>query len=267
MAWIAGAVLAAQAVALYASLGKMGADSHAYWLTGHVSSMYAMSVEGGRDAYLYSPAFAQAIWPLTHLPWPVFCGVWMVAEVAAFAWLFRPLGWRWVGPLVLVCASEWTIGNVVPFMAVAAVMGLRSPGWWSAVALMKPSMGLGPVWFAARGEWRKVGLACAVTLAIVGVSFVIAPGAWQDWLGFLQERGGSKGGTLLPRMAAAVGLTVVAARLDRPWLLAPAMWLATPVPAGAASLTILAAIPRLVAPRVAVRRQGADDAVRRQEVA
>ena len=45
-------------------------DAHAYW-TAWQGGMYDTPwlVNG---AYSYSPAFAQLIWPLTLLPWPVF---------------------------------------------------------------------------------------------------------------------------------------------------------------------------------------------------
>lgn len=44
------------------------------------------------DAYLYSPAFAQLIWPLAQLPWPLFVAAGAVAGFALYAWLLRPLG-------------------------------------------------------------------------------------------------------------------------------------------------------------------------------
>jgi len=247
MLWIAGGILAIQAFVSYGSIGKIGADSHAYWMTGQPGPLYA-AVPSTVDAFLYSPAFAQVISPLTMLPWPLFCAVWMVSEVGSFVWLFRPLGWRWVGPLTLVCAAEFTIGNIVPFLAIAAVVGLRWPGWWAVVALTKPTMALGPVWFAARGQWRQVFTSAVVTLAVFATSFAFAPKAWGQWVSFLLDNGSAQSGArgLLPRSLVAVLATVIAARLGKPWMLAPALLLATPVTAGAASLSILAALPRLL---------------------
>src|SRR5262245_56278888 len=40
-----------------------GFDSHAYWLAWQHSDMYGLK-PNQQDAYLYSPAFAQLIWPL-----------------------------------------------------------------------------------------------------------------------------------------------------------------------------------------------------------
>ena len=60
----------------YATQIGLGYDSHAYWSAvqdmDHLYSATALS----RDAYLYSPLFAQAIWPLGRLPWAVFGVVW-----------------------------------------------------------------------------------------------------------------------------------------------------------------------------------------------
>lgn len=249
MVWAAGVLLAGQALVLYVSLGRLGADAHAYWAALQRAELYGVRWPAGVDAFNYSPAFAQVVWPLGLLSWPVFCGVWVALEVSAFLWLLRPLGWRWAVPLTLLCAAEWTIGNVVPFIAVAAVLGMRRPGWWSAVVLVKPTMALGPVWFAARGEWRKLGVAVAVTVLVVGVSYAVWPDAWPDWFSLLTSNAvePADGHNPMVGPVLAVALTVVAARLDARWLLGVAMLVATPVWAGTASLTLLAVVPRLVA--------------------
>lgn len=244
MAWVAGLLLTIQAVTLYVRIDAVAADSYAYWLTGQGGPLYHLE-PGVVGAFNYSPAFAQVVWPLTQLPWPVFAAAWMALEVAAFVWLLRPLGWRWVTPLVLLCVSEWLVGNVMPFLAIAVVLGMRRSGWWSVVALVKPTMALGPVWFAARGEWRKVRASATVTAAVMVASYLLWPGAWAAWVSFLADNAGADP-TLPARVAAAVLLTVVAARLDARWLLAGAMLLATPVWSGTASITLLAVLPRLL---------------------
>lgn len=279
-AWVIGLCVATQAVYLYTVHGWLGRDSHAYWSTGtHWPHLYAVA-PGSMDAFNYSPVFAQLIYPLTLLPWPVFCAAWMALEVAAFVWLLRPMGWRWAGALSLLCASEWTIGNVVPFIAVAAVLGLEkvrvrsfsmarsgirlAPGWWAVVVLLKPTMALGPVWFVARGEWRRAGVAAAVTAGVVAVSLLAAPGAWVDWLSFLIASAGDQGEGrgLVLRTGVAVVLTVVAARTDRPWLLLVAMVVASPVWAGASSVTLLAGVPRLWAREKAAPSTDAEGGLR-----
>lgn len=246
MVWLAGVFIAGQALVLYVRMDWVGRDSHAYWATAHRPELYSVP-PGGLDAFNYSPAFAQVVWPLAQLPWPAFCLLWMALEVAAFAWLLWPLGARWAIPLVLLCASEWTIGNVVPFLAIAAVLGLRKwPGWWAIVALVKPTMALGPVWFAARGEWRKVAVSAAATLAVVLASYALWRSAWPAWFDFLGDSANDQGDrNVIPRAVVAVVVTFVAGRLNARWLLVVAMLIATPVWAGAASLTIVAMLPRL----------------------
>ena len=58
-----------------------------YWLTRHGID-YALN-PGQRDAYLYAPAFADLIRPLTMLPWPVFALAWFAAAATAYWWLTR----------------------------------------------------------------------------------------------------------------------------------------------------------------------------------
>ena len=78
-----------------------------------------------------------------------------------------------------------------------------------------------------------------------GVSFAATPSLWFDWIDFLQRSSGD-GPSLLIRCTIAVVLVVVGARTGRPWLLAPALMVGTPVLAGNSVIALLAAIPRLV---------------------
>src|ERR1041385_4690620 len=50
-------------------------DMHTYWATGAGVS-YAHSNPYVIGAYLYAPAFAQVLYPLTTLPWPWFAALW-----------------------------------------------------------------------------------------------------------------------------------------------------------------------------------------------
>lgn len=245
--WLAGCYLLFVTVSYYLGFDRIGGDAHAYWLTGQSWYTPYRIAPNRPDAYLYSPAFAQIIRPLTWLPWPVFATVWISAETTAFAWLLRPLGWRWVGPLVLWCAPELVIGNVLGLLAVALVVSFAHPWSWSAMVLTKPVFCVGALWFAVRGEWRRFAVAVGTTLVIVVASFAFEPHLWVVWMRFLLEH--SRGSTwFFPgRILLAGVLVVVAARTDRRWLLPFALLMATPVLAGSPSLTILAALPRLTA--------------------
>lgn len=245
--WIALALFMARAIYSLADFHGLGVDAHAYWLTAHRPELYT-----GRpmmqDAYLYSPAFAQLIWPLTQLPWHAFFAVWVIAEAAAFAWLLAPLGWSWGVPAFLLCGFEIAQGNINALLAVVVVLGFRYPAAWALPLLTKIVIGLGPVWFAARREWRSLAVAVGATFGIAAVSAAISPHLWPRWVHFLASA--SEDPSVAPRVLAAILVTIYAARRDRPWLLAPAIVLASPVLHGIGQyLTICAAIPRLRRPQ------------------
>lgn len=243
--WAALTALMYTGLDVYARRGKYGLDAHAYWLTGQRSNLYTGSLRA-LDLYHYSPAFAQAIRPLTMLAWPAFYAVWVCVETAAFVWLLAPLGWAWGVPAFLLCGFEMYQGNVIALLGVALVVGLRRfPEAWAFAALTKVTIALGPVWFLVRGEWTKLGRAALATALVAGVSAMFAPNEWAAWLRLLTAHQGLEP-TFPYRLAAAVALTAYAARRDRAWLLAPAMVLAAPVTQGLGQyLTLLAAVPRL----------------------
>jgi hypothetical protein len=186
-----------------------------------------------------------------HLPFPVFATLMSCAAAAGIWWLLSPLSIRLRIPILIACSYEITSGNVFWALAVAAVLGHRFAGAWVIPALTKITPCLGPIWFAARGEWRRLAIFCICLAIVVGASVAANPDAWSDWVSFLSNnsRGGYTGALPVPlevRVAAAAVITVLAARTDRVWLLPVSMTVATPVFAFAA-LTMLCAIPRLQA--------------------
>lgn len=229
--------------------GELGMDSaHAYWAVWR-NGLYQV-VPGGQDAYNYSPVFAQAIYPLTLLPWPVFLGLWMAGIAAVLLWLLWPLPakWRWLVYLVLL-APAVGIGNIQVFIAAACVVGLRYPAAWAFPALTKVTPALGPVWFLARREWRPLLVSAMATLFVAGVSFVAAPHLWIRWISFLETSPVPPTQAYLPplwlRLLIAVLLVAWGARKDRRWTLAVGIALA--VPLWSANLILFgAALPRLL---------------------
>ena len=200
-----------------------------------------------RDAYLYSPAFAQVLWPLGHLPWPVFQGLWVVAQAAALWWLLAPLGWRRGLVIAPFFVTELLLGNIYLFFAVALVAALgRAPGALALPLLTKVTPGVVGLWFLLRREWGAAAWAAGATLAVVAVSVTVDLDAWVAWLSFLQESSGDRGGLVALRVLLAAILVTVAARLRWPWLLAPALLLACPLLGGFGPVSVLAAIPRLL---------------------
>lgn len=248
-AWIFGVACAAYA-GLYVWVQGIGVDAHAYWLAWR-GPMYT-TAPGTPDAYLYSPAFAQIIWPLAQLPWLPFVSIFTVGLAGVLAWLLKPLGWRWGFPLWLAGLPEIVSGNIFILMAVVAVIGLARPESWAFVALTKISPTVGPVWFLVRGEWRQLVRSLLALAVISGVSLALAPSLWQEWVQFLMshlgESTGAIGSPLMPpaivRIPLGLVLLIWAAQRDKRWCIPVAMVLCTPV-LWLGSLTLLAAIPRI----------------------
>ncbi len=249
--WFLGGLYASVAIVGWRT--ALGYDAHAYWLAWHHSPMYGLPPNTA-DAYLYSPAFAQVLWPLAQLPWPLFLAAWTVAGFALYAWLLRPLGWSLAAPLLLFCVPQAMVGNIWPLLAVVLVFGFRRPGLWALPLLTKVTAGVGVVWFAARGEWRNLVRVLVPTVLVTAVSVAMSPQLWADWLHIL--RGGGTGGSaaggfdipLVYRLPVALALTLYAARRSRPGFLAAAMALACPVFALSyvmSNVFLLTALPRL----------------------
>jgi hypothetical protein len=185
-------------------------------------------------AYPYSPAFAQALFPLNLLPWPLFVAVWTAILIAA-VWLLTGPEFFLLG--LVVGAMEIAGGNVSLLLALAIVAGFRHPWTWSFAMLTKITPGVGLLWFALRREWRALGIALGATAAVAAVSYLLAPQAWHDWIDLLRANT-SKGGTwaavpvpLLVRGPIGVVLIAWGARRNQRWtvpvgamLALPALW-------------------------------------------
>jgi hypothetical protein len=250
--WVVGALYLM--IALFGWRDELGFDSHAYWLAWHHTPMYGVQ-PNQQDAYLYSPAFAQMIWPLAQLPWNVFLAVWTLAGAAIYVWLLWPLG-RWAVPLLLFCVPQVAVGNIWPGLALLLVFAFRRPSLWSAALLTKPTCGMGIVWFACRREWRQLWVAVATTIALVAVSVFVSPHLWLDWLHLLAGGGtaghpaGAVNIPIIYRLPMALSLAVYAARRSRPALLVAAVGLGAPLfPLSflLSNVMVFTALPRLSA--------------------
>lgn len=214
-------------------------DLWAYWSTRYDLN-YTWARPGNSGAYLYSPAFAHLIAPITALPLPVFMAVWTALLAGALYWL---AGWRafFLGALAPVAMSI-AIGQLDLLMAAAIVIGFRWPAAWLLPIITKLTPGVGLLWFAARGEWRSLLTALGVTLCVVLLSFAIDPRAWLGWVEMLLrfEVPTTASGVYLPvpiwiRLPLVALLIVWGARTDRRWVLPvgvclslPTVWLNTP---------------------------------------
>lgn len=226
----------------------MGLDSHAYWLALQGPLSYTR-VPGEVDAYLYSPAFLSVIRPLGMLPWPAFEVLWILLQSAVLFWLLWPLRPTWAIPLFLTALPELIGGNIFLFLAASAVLATRVPAVWAFGVLTKVTTGIGLLWPLVRRDWKSFAVGAATTALILAVGYALDPGAWKGWLEFLlSNRSGTPDSTLnyISRTLLAVCLAVLGACLDWSFLLAPAMFLTTPVLAGMGPLALLLAIPRLL---------------------
>ncbi|HEY2888632.1 MAG TPA: glycosyltransferase family 87 protein [Candidatus Limnocylindrales bacterium] len=209
-------------------------DFHAYWESRDVINYGAYSpyLIG---AFLYSPAFAHVIAPLTELSWPVFAGVWTAILVGAYVWLTG----RWALPLLLSVAVglEIYLGQIDILIAAAIVIGFRYPAAWALPILTKVAPGIGLLWFVFRREWRNLLIALTATAAIAAVSAVIAPTLWKGWIDLLVRtvtdhetvRGTYLAVPVWLRLPAAVALLWWGARSDRLWTVPVAAFLSMPI--------------------------------------
>ncbi len=206
-------------------------------------------------AYPYSPAFAQLLFPLNLLPWPLFVAAWTAILLAA-VWFLAGPDYLLLG--LVIGAMEIAGGNVSLLLALAIVKGFRHPWTWSFVLLTKITPGVGLLWFALRREWRQLAIALGASAAIIALSYLLMPQAWRDWIDLLSANT-SKAGTwaaipipLLVRGPIGVLLIAWGARRDQRWtvpvgamLALPALWYG--------SLSMLLAVIPLTTPAERVR--------------
>ena len=184
---------------------------------------------GEYEAYVYSPAFAQLLWPFTLLPWPIFAALWTAAAIGCLFWMRVP--WMIAFPGVI---DDILRGNIHVFLAASIVVALRFGGAWAFGILTKVTPGLGLLWHAVRLEWRPLAIAVIVTGAIFAVSFALSPQLWLEWFGLLAENADTTARIrvvplpLLIRLPIAAVLIAFGARTDRAWLLPIGVMIALP---------------------------------------
>ena len=196
--------------------------------------------------YVYPPTLAQAVVALLPLGWTAFVVLWEalvfvalwaatrewalpVLAVSLTSMWFLGMGSGLANPLVLAM-----VGNVQSLVAAAIVIGLRRPGAWSFVALTKIFPGVGLLWFGTRERRRQLLRAVLVTVAIALASFIAAPAAWLDFLGFAARNVATPPPEpvipvpFLLRLPATCLVVLWAARTERAWVVPIAAAFATP---------------------------------------
>jgi hypothetical protein len=229
-----------------------GQDAWAYWAIdpGHP---YALPW-GQVGAFLYAPPIAQVAGLFRSLPWGTFMVAWTALLGVALWWMGR--GRAAALFLVPAVALEVLYGNVHLLIAAAVVLGFRWPGTWSLVLLTKVTPGVGLLWFVARREWRSLAIAFATTTLIVGVSFVLAPGTWSEWIDRLRassNQGSYWLDSIFGPMWFRIGLAALIAfgggLTGYRWPVAVATTLAMPILWFASLSTLVALVPLIAMDR------------------
>jgi hypothetical protein len=238
--------------------GGQGYDFFAYWSVDPANPYAVRDGAGGTfGVYHYTPPLVWLAGPLKLIQWPLAYWIWFAILFAVLVWLARDWALAWLAfPPV---AAELYHGNIHLLIAAALVLSLTKPVAYAFLVLSKVSPGVTALWYVTRREWRHLALALGSAAAVAVIAFVAAPNAWGDWLtqiAGVAERGQNLINIpLLVRLPVAALLVVVAARLDRPWILAPATALALPLlwVHGLAVLVAITPLMRMEAARAAVR--------------
>lgn len=239
-------------------------DARAYWAL-RLDDLYTRGQVGGVDAYLYSPAFAQAFVPLTWLPWIAFAGLWAALNLAALTWMAGPA----IAGLLLVVPGSPVIdevgtGNIHLLIAAALVIGFRWPAAWAFPLLTKVAPGVGVLWFAGARRWRAFVVAVGATAGICAISFLLAPGLWFAWVEVLTGNVDRPipteiaiiPGPLWARSAVAGVVALVGGWRGWRWSVPVAATLALPVP-WSSGLSVLVALIALARDRLKVEADAA----------
>jgi hypothetical protein len=223
-------------------------DARAYWIADWADP-YAVSGEGEKHAYLYSPAFLQLIAPLRALPFEWFGAAWVVITAVALIAITRH--WLLIAMLIPITLIELEVGNIHFLLAAAVYLGMRYPAAWSFVLLTKVTPGVGLIWFLVRREWRSLAIALGATAAIVAVSAAFVPGHWVDWVESLAGNARQQWPyplfpvPLAVRLVAAAGIIAWGAYTDRRWTIIVGTTLAIPT-LWPANLAMLVGLPLFV---------------------
>jgi hypothetical protein len=244
-------------------------DEHAYWLAAQRllagQPLYDPTAYPGTPyAYWYPPPFAQALMPVAALlPSLWFTGIWTLLLLACLWYLGLRNG---LIALALVAflpvAVELWYRNVHLVLAVLLVLAIRRwPVLFAVGAAIKIAPGLGIVYLAARGRWRDALLTLAAGAALLGVSVVLAPGAWAQFIDVVIGRGPSEMPSLVPvpygvRAIIGLVLAVVAGRIAPRYgepLLVVAVMIASPTLWATAFSLLIAIVPLVARPARATR--------------
>lgn len=177
--------------------------------------------------FLYAPPIAQLTMVIqSSVSFEAFYTSLRVLEMLVLAVVTGPaVGLALFIPAV---AIEINAANINLLLVAAVLLGFRYPWTWAFVVLTKFTLGVGLLWFAARREWRHLGIALVVTAAIVSVSVILAPSMWVDYVQALAAAPDISPFKIWWRLPIAAAVVVWGARTDRRWTIIVAIFLAMP---------------------------------------
>lgn len=165
-------------------------DGDLYWQAS-LGHLYTGPFQG----YVYPPPLAQLLAPAHVLGYGLFTFLWTLSHFAALWYCARPWSWLILAGGILGALTGRVLpydisavmgyalnGNVQLYIAAACVAMFRHPGSMALPILTKMGPGIGVLWWVFRREWWPLLVSIAVTAVIFGVSLLLAPGLWSEWL-------------------------------------------------------------------------------------
>lgn len=177
--------------------------------------------------FLYTPPVALLMTQIQGVvPFESFYTALRVIEVILLALITGPA----IGAALLIpaVAIEINAANINILIVGAVLVGFRYPWTWAFVILTKVTPGVGLLWFAVRSEWRNLAVALGATAAIAGVSLLIAPWMWGEYVSALIVAPDETPFKIWWRLPLAVAILVWGARTNRRWVLIVTVLLALP---------------------------------------
>jgi len=211
------------AVAVLVTLTTMGNPVDAWCYYGF-DSANPWNPDG---CFLYSPPVALVMDAIrTVMPFDVFYTLLRSAEMFVLVVVAGPaIGLTLFIPAV---AIELNAVNINLLIVGAVLIGFRHPWAWAFIILTKVTPGVGLLWFAVRKEWRHLAIALAATLGLAGLSVVVAPELWRQYIAGLGVTGDSSIFVIGWRLPLAALLVVWGARGNHRWALMVVVFLALP---------------------------------------
>ena len=211
------------ALAVFVTFAQMGSPVDA-WCYYNFDPSYTYDPHG---CFLYSPPVAQVMGVIQGImPFDTFSLLLRAAETIVLVAIAGPA--TFFALFIPAVAIELNAVNINLLIVGAVLLGFRYPFAWAFVILTKVSPGVGLLWFAVRREWRNLAIALGATILVAGVSFVLAPDLWRQYLGGLNTAPDESIFLIGWRLPIAAIVVIWGARTNHRWTLIVAVFLAMP---------------------------------------